>query len=119
MLANRGWRVKGDPSVRRLLAAHNPRWGGIPVDRMHALRPSNAVNSPATNPTTQRPTFRVATTLVPASFPGRPSRDPHKHIGMVRYAHFDGMRASCLFVPLGVPLGAMRPVARPGSIRLS
>ena len=48
----------------------------------------------------QRLTSRVGTTIVPASFPRRPSPDDRMHICMVRYSHFDSMRPVCIFVPM-------------------
>jgi hypothetical protein len=50
----------------------------------------------------QRLTSRVGTTVVPASFPRRPSSDNQMHICMVRYSHFDDMRPTCFFVPMNV-----------------
>src|SRR5437660_12367553 len=46
-----------------------------------------------------RVTSRVGTTVVPTSFPRRPSPDDQMHICMVRYSHLDDMRPVCLFVP--------------------
>ena len=49
-----------------------------------------------------RLTSRVGTTVVPASFPRRPSRDSRMHVCTVRYSHLDNMQPTCLFVPTNV-----------------
>ena len=49
----------------------------------------------------QRLTSRIGTTVVPASYPRQASPDNQMHICMLRYSHLDGMRPTCLFVPIG------------------
>ena len=48
----------------------------------------------------QRLTSRIGTTVVPESFPRGASPDNQMHIRMLRYSHLDGMRPTCLFVPI-------------------